>query len=72
MAQFVTAKHGLGIGTVIESTGAQRTIQYFRGPTPKPFETVQTDEVQYIQLPRQTRAYVQLSDGPGWRVGAFP
>ncbi len=71
MTGFVTTNNGLGIGKLAKCEDDQATIRYFRGPTPDPFIEVEVPvgEVQRIQLPRQTRAYVPLTDGTGWRVG---
>ena len=71
MTTFVTTSNGWGIGRLVAVTDSQATIRYFRGPTPDPIEevTVPEGEFKRVQLPRQTRAYVPLTDGTGWRVG---
>ena len=71
MTGFVTTDNGLGIGKLVGSKDGKTTIRYFRGPTPKPDVriTVPEGEVESVQLSRQTRAYVPLTDGAGWRVG---
>jgi ATP-dependent helicase HepA len=68
---FVTTDNGLGIGKLIGSEDGKTTIRYFRGPTPDPTVkiTVPEGEFESVQLSRQTRAYVPLTDGAGWRVG---
>jgi len=71
LSNFVTTSNGWGIGRLVAVTDGQATIRYFRGPTPDPFVevTVPAGECNRVQLPRQTRAYVPLTDGTGWRVG---
>jgi len=71
LTDCVITGNGWGLGRLTATSNGQATIRYFRGPTPDPFfeATVPEDEVQHVKLPRQTRAYVPLTDGAGWRVG---
>lgn len=61
----------LGIGKVIELTGASATVAYFDVPGDEPaFQTnVPVEEVRVVSLPEQSRVFRRDGDTDRWQVG---